>query len=240
MPRVKDHFPTNWNMKDLLKYLGNISSSRIRLKPAPGTATEKDVIDIEQREDRLYELVEGVLVEKIMGAPESYLAMELGRLLGNFVADNDLGFLLGADGTIRLMPGLVRIPDICFTSWNRVPQHEVPFEAIPDLAPDLAIEVLSKGNTKGEMKRKLKEYFLAGVRLVWFVRPVERTVEVFTAPDQSSLVTVDQALDGGAVLPGFRLPLKQLFRYVPPAAGEPDVGTKTPRKNNARKDRDAR
>jgi Uma2 family endonuclease len=61
---------------------------------------------------------------------------------------------------------------------------------IPKLAPYLAVEVLGKGNTKREMDRKLKDYFLAGVQLVWFVDPAKRTVEVFTAPDESGLVQI--------------------------------------------------
>jgi len=61
------------------------------------------------------------------------------------------------------------------------------------------------------MDRKLKDYFLAGVKLVWFVDPAKRTVRVCTAPDESTLRTEEQTLDGGRVLPRFRLPLKEWF-----------------------------
>jgi Uma2 family endonuclease len=200
---------------ELIDQLGGINPQRIRASPPPGTATEKDLIALHDRTDRLYELVDGTLVEKVMGYPEGYLAVELARLLGNFAADRDLGILAGADATMQLMPGLVRVPDLSFVSWEKLPERQVPTVPIPKLAPDLAVEVLSKGNTPKEMKRKLREYFFSGVRLVWFVSPQRRTVEVFTAPDQSRTLTEDQTLDGGDVLPGFALPLRDLFARLP-------------------------
>jgi Uma2 family endonuclease len=112
---------------------------------------------------------------------------------------------------MRLAPGLVRIPDVAFISWDRLPNRRVPTEPIPDLAPDLAVEVLSVGNTLGEMARKRQDYFAADVHLVWQVDPRTRTVEVFTAPDQSTILHETHILDGGTVLPGFTLPLPELF-----------------------------
>ena len=79
------------------------------------------------------------------------------------------------------------------------------------MAPDLAVEVLSAGNTAREMARKRQEYFAAGVQVVWQVDPNARTVEVFTAPDQSTVLHEAQTLEGGTVLPGFTLPLQELF-----------------------------
>jgi hypothetical protein len=73
-------------LADVLLQLGGISPRRIRFHPAPGTATEQDVIKIRDRERRLFELVDGVLVEKVMGYWESALAIELARLLGNNVS----------------------------------------------------------------------------------------------------------------------------------------------------------
>jgi Uma2 family endonuclease len=198
-------------ISDLLKRLGNIPARRVRLHPAPGTATEKDVIKVLDRENRPCELVEGTLVEKSMGFGESEIAATIIILVGTFVRRHRLGIVTGPDGTIRLFPGLVRIPDVSFTSWARLPGRKRPRVPIPHLAPDLAVEVLSKHNTKAEMTRKLAEYFDAGVRLVWIVSPKSRTVRQYAAPDQSVLLTIDQSLDGGIVLPGFVLPLSELF-----------------------------
>lgn len=76
---------------------------------------------------------------------------------------------------------------------------------------DLAVEVISEANTKKEMERKLREYFTAGVRLVWLIYPKTRTVEVYTSATECRRVRHDQTLDGGDVLPGFELPLRKLF-----------------------------
>jgi Uma2 family endonuclease len=198
-------------LADLLEQLGGISPKRVRFRPAPGTATEKDVLAIHDREGRLYELVDEVLVEKAMGLRESFLAIALAAILRNFVRPQNLGLITGEAGMMRLMAGLVRIPDVAFISWRRLPNRRVPTEPIPDLAPDLAVEVLSAGNTPGEMARKRQEYFAAGVQVVWQVDPNTRTVEVFTAPDQPTVLHEAQTLEGGAVLPGFTLPLQELF-----------------------------
>jgi Uma2 family endonuclease len=173
-------YPGSRTVADLLEQLGDISPRRVLARPFPGTATEQDVIDLETREKRLCELVDGVLVEKTMGYFESMLAAQLITFLGEFLKHHDLGMLAGADGALRLWPGLVRIPDVSFVSWNRLPNRQVPREPIPDLVPDLAGEVLSEGNTKREMERKLSEYFQAGVRLVWFIEPASRSARVYT------------------------------------------------------------
>jgi Uma2 family endonuclease len=116
----------------------------------------------------------------------------------------------------RLAPGLVRIPDVSFVSWRQVPSHQIPRVPMLGFAPDLAVEVLSPGNTPQEMDRKLRDYFAAGVRLVWYVDPVRRTVEVFTAVGQSTLLHEDQDLAGDPVLPGLVLPLRELFARLEP------------------------
>jgi len=202
-----------WTIDDLLDALGGIEGRRVWLDPAPGTATEKDVL-LAERKDRLCELVDGTLVEKVMGFSEGHMALRIGRLLDEFAERHDLGLVAGADATVRLMPGLVRIPDVCFVSWERLPSRMLPTKAIPALVPDLAVEVLSKRNTPGEMQRKLKEYFLTGVLLVWFVDPRRRIVRVFTSPDESKRLREGQTLDGGEVLPGFKLPVARIFERV--------------------------
>jgi Uma2 family endonuclease len=196
---------------DLLRRLGNIPAGRVRLHPFPGTATEQDVLKILDHEDRACELVEGTLVEKAMGFEESQIALLLGTFLNIFVRPRKLGIVTGEAGTLKLFEGLVHIPDVAVTSWDRLPGRKPPKAPIPLLAPDLVVEVLSKGNTRAEMARKLREYFEAGVRLVWFVDPRKRTVRVHTAVDESVLLKEHQVIDGGAVLPGFKLRLSKLF-----------------------------
>ncbi|MEW4567640.1 Uma2 family endonuclease [Tautonia sp. JC769] len=198
-------------MDDLLERIGNVPLSRIRAKPAPGTATEADVIAAKQSLNRRCELVEGVLVEKAMGFKESVLGLELGMLLKLFVKARRLGLVAGADGFVRLMPGLVRIPDLAFVSWDRLPGRKIPDAPIPDLAPDLVVEILSPSNTKAEMTLKRRNYLDAGVRLIWFVDPGSRTVLVIHHDREDRLLGQADRLDGDEILPGFSVQLEELF-----------------------------
>src|SRR5947209_20136772 len=106
-----------WTVADLLDRFGAIPHRRVRQDPPPGSASEQDVIDIHDREKRLYELVDGVLVEKTLGVQESYLAGLLGLLLGEFAGRHGLDFVLGSEGMARLGTARVRISDVSCTSW---------------------------------------------------------------------------------------------------------------------------
>jgi Uma2 family endonuclease len=200
-----------WTVADLYRRFGPIAFERIRQNPPPGSGTVEDVNQLNDHEDRLYELVDGILVEKTVGLQESYVAMKIGTLLNIFVEPRGLGMVTGADGTIQLDINLVRIPDVAFFSLERLPGGEVPEEPIPLLVPDLAVEVISGSNTRKEMDEKLKEYFEKGVRLVWYVRPRSRVVDVYTAPDHFTRLTASMRLDGGDVLPGFSVQVGELF-----------------------------
>src|SRR5262249_16743913 len=135
----------------------------------------------------------------------------LGYFLNAFVVPRNLGLVTGPDGTMEVMADLVRIPDVAFTSWDRLPGRRRPTKAVPRLAPNLAVEVLSKSNTRKEMAVKRQEDLAGGVELVWEIDPAGRTVMVYTSATESTTLTETDTLDGGTVLPGFTLPLQQLF-----------------------------
>jgi Uma2 family endonuclease len=156
-----------------------------------------------------------VLVEKPVGYLESMLALFLARALGDFVESRQLGIVLGADGPLRILAGQVRVPDVSFVGWQRFPRRELPRESILGVAPDLAVEVLSEGNTPAEMARKLDDYFRAGVRLVWYVDLRKRQIEVYRAVDQRLVLNESQDLEGYDVLPGFQLAIADLFAAIP-------------------------
>lgn len=200
-----------WTLAQLRRHFGMIPPERILLTPLPGTATEEDLLWMDDRGYRVCELVDGVLVGKTMGAEESILACLLIEFLGSFVRSKDLGIVMGEAGFLKLQPGLIRAPDVSFISWERLPGARWPKARVPELTPDLAVEVISKSNTRKEMERKLQEYFDQDVRLVWFVYPKARAIDVYTSPHEKRRVRHDQVLDGGEVLPGFKLPLKELF-----------------------------
>ncbi len=197
-------------LADLLARIG-VPPDRIRFHPFPGTATIQDVIRVQEQEDKLCELIEGVLAEKVMGLNESTLAVFLAGLLNVFVIPRNLGLVAGPDGTMEILADLVRIPDVAFISWDRLPGRRRPSAPVPHVAPNLAVEVWSRSNTRAEMAAKRADYFAAGVELVWEVHPDTRTVEVYSSPTQALTLGPTDTLDGGRVLPGFTLPLAQLF-----------------------------
>ena len=173
-------------------------------------ATEAECIALNES-GVLCELIDGRIVRKVVGRRQSFLAICLGAELSIYLRSNDTGHLCGSDLLIRFAPGLLLEPDLTFTAWDRCPSNVVPDEPVADIMPNLAVEVLSPSNRAGEMNRKLAAYFAAGVELVWFIDPPERVVTVFTSPGQSTALSVDETLTGGAVLPGFSLPLARLF-----------------------------
>jgi len=200
---------TNW--ADRLADLGNVPADRIRAEPAPGTATIEDVIRLRDTERRLYELVDRTLVEKAMGWQESLLASVLGHWLNSYLESNPIGVATGADGMTRLFDETVRGPDAAFVAWSRMPGGKLPTRPIPDLVPNFVIEVLSVSNTYSEMSRKRREYFHAGVELLWMVDPRQRTITVFTGIHDAVVIHEGETVTGGNVLPGWSFNTAKLF-----------------------------
>ena len=198
---------------DLLRRLGGVPAHRVRLVPTPGTATEDDLVTYNESQTRgaFCELVEGTLVEKPVGYEEAEVASLIIRAVANFVYPRNLGRVLAPDGMLRLFPGLVRAPDVTFISYARFPRKNPPKGAIAPFPADLAVEVLSKSNTKKEMEKKRREYFGAGTHVVWMVDPKKKTIQVYTSLTEFTSLSIDDTLDGGAVLPGFQAPIRDLF-----------------------------
>jgi Uma2 family endonuclease len=201
------------NVAQLLRRLGSIPAFRVRLQPPPGTATEKDLVrhNESKLKTAICELVDGTLVEKAMGWNESEIAAYLIYAILSFALPRKLGRVLGADGMLRLVPGLVRVPDVTFFTRGRLTGSQHGATPVAPIAGDLVVEVVSRSNTKAEISRKLNEYFAAGSRLAWVVEPKPRTVRVHTSPSEFVVLGVDDSLDGGEVLPGFRLAVRALF-----------------------------
>jgi Uma2 family endonuclease len=204
-------FPIDWTAADMQQHLGGVPLERIHMVPPPGTATEEDVLAVRARTGRLCELVDGTLVEKVTGYRESRLAVVLGYFLEICLGNRPIGSVAGADGMLRLFPGMVRIPDLSFILWEHFPDRRLPRQPIPPIPPDLAVEVLSEGNTEPEMQRKLREYFRSGTRRAWYIDPEQRTARIYTAPDQCVTIDENGFLQGGDLLPGFELRLGDLF-----------------------------
>jgi Uma2 family endonuclease len=199
-------------LADVVRALGDIPLHRILWHPFPGTATEEDQLRLVDGEPkRLVELIDGILVEKAMGNRESLLAASLLMYLMNFVHPRRLGVVGAPDAIVRMKAGRNRMPDIYFTAWASLPSDTAHLQPVAHYPADLAVEILSESNTRKEIEQKRREYFAAGSKLVWIIDPDARTVAAYTNPDTHKLLTAADTLDGGPVLPGFVLPLTDLF-----------------------------
>jgi Uma2 family endonuclease len=204
------------NGAEWLAALGGVPLERIIFDPWPGTATEADLLQFVERDKRLCELIDNTLVEKPVGLLESFIAGMLIYHLNQFVLPRDLGMVTGEAGMMRLFTGRVRIPDVAYVSYDRLPGRAVPTVPIPNLSPDLAVEILSESNTEAEIGQKLREYFDSGTRLAWIIDPRTRKAAVYHKAGKPTR-TVDEAgvLDGEDLLPGFSVTMAELFRKVP-------------------------
>lgn len=197
--------------EEWLRSLGNVPLQRIVFDPPPGTASLSDVIRLAHQENRGVELVNGTLVEKPVGLRESVIASRIIRRLSNIVEPNNLGFVSGEQGMIRMLMGNIRMPDVAFFRREDLPGGQLPVEPAPQLAPALAVEVLTASNTDEEMRIKVAEYFQSGVRIVWMLDPPTQTLRVYDAPDRFRQLARDDILDGGALLPGLSVRVGDLF-----------------------------
>lgn len=179
--------------------------------PHPMTADQlADLPD----DGNLYELSRGMLV---CMSPSSYGPSRVaGRVLtkvGSFVDEHELGDYGSAEGGFRLAsdPDTVRAPDIWFVRAERVPAGDNP-QGFYRGAPDLAVELLSPSDRFSQVAMKIRDYLEAGTPLTWYFDPESRTVAVFRPEQPVRFLDENDVLDGEDVLPGFRLPLNEVFR----------------------------
>ena len=162
---------------------------------------------------RRLELVKGELFEM---APAGYrhgnVAMQIGSLLNYHVKANRLGRVSAAETgfILRRRPDTVRAPDAAFVAAHRLPAGELPAGFL-ELAPDLAVEVLSPGDTPREIAEKVEEWLRAGTLLVWVIDPATRAATVYRSLDDVQELSADDRLDGEQVVPGFSCTLAEVF-----------------------------
>ena len=172
----------------------------------------------------LYEVVNGRHLElPPMGGLPTDIATILTLDLGTFARRNGLGkvvveMLFLIDRKAKLQ----RRPDVAFISAARWPVKKLaPEDAAWDVVPDLAIEVVSPTDRAEEALGKIREYFEAGARAAWVVYPKERVIYLYDSFTSVRILTHADVLEGGAIVPGFRLPLAELFEDEP--EGPPDA-----------------
>lgn len=177
--------------------------------PAPTPLTAEDLYDLPD-DGRRRELVRGELrTMPPAGFRHGLVCTHVIARLSAFVHEHSLGAVVSNDTGFILErdPDTLRGPDVAFVAAERVPEDQAGFA---ELAPDLVVEVVSPSDRVQDVNQKAREYLDAGVRLVWVVDPRSRTATVHR-PDGGTVLIGDAALDGEDVLPGFRLPLPDLF-----------------------------
>lgn len=198
----------------LLRKLGGISAKRLRLNPTPGTATIRDVLRLQDKDLCILELIEGIVVAKVMGFVESVIAGRIATAMNIFATEEDLGIVVGSKGLMKFARNTARSPEVSFVNWKQLPEKLLPRTSVPRLHPDLAVEVFRRGNTRGEMRRKRKEFFAAGCQLFWIVYPRARTVDVYESPHAFTTLSESDSLEGAGVLPGFVLDVSAIFEKI--------------------------
>ena len=162
--------------------------------------------ELPENKNRLLELINGESVEIVASFKPSKTAMRIGRFIGNFA--DEIGYITGADGSYILSPEHEFMPDVGYILKARLP-HE-PERQVQG-PPDLAVEVKSPTDSKREMRQKAEDYLRFDTKMVWLVFPDERRVEVYVLDQDVQEFGIDDTLDGGEVLPGFKLPVRDIF-----------------------------
>ena len=176
------------------------------------------------QDELLYEIVNGQRVElPPMSAYTTWVASRLHSRLGPYAEDNGIGtsvaemlFVLDTEHDLR------RRPDVAFVSTARWPlDRALPRTGDWDVVPDLAVEVISPNDVFKDVLAKVREYFHYGVQVVWVIAPEEQQAYVYDSPTHVRILTVQDDLTGGEVVPGFRMPLGPLFQPTAPSAVAP-------------------
>jgi Uma2 family endonuclease len=160
-----------------------------------------------------YELVKGELRRMSpSGSEHGAVIVNITGLLWQHVKSNNLGVCFGAETGFRIAsdPDTVRAPDVAFIRRERIPESGITKKFWPG-APDLAVEVLSPGDTRAEVGEKVEDWLQAGARGVWVINPRRRTVSVYRTMTDVTHLSEGDELDGGEVVPGFRCKVSEIF-----------------------------
>ncbi len=176
--------------------------------------TADELLLMPKVDGRRFELIRGVLIEKMpAGKSQGVVASRVNIILGGYSEDTDYGITLTAEAGYRLDrdPDTVRAPDVAWFGPGRLPEDVVGF---PELAPDLAIEVKSPGNSWPEITEKAYMWLCYGAQQAWVADPPTATVTIYRLNTAPVTLGEDDILDGGDLLPGFSTPVWRLFRRL--------------------------
>lgn len=183
----------------------------IALLPKKVVAWTDEALQQLPRNGHKYELLDGKLIMSPVPANHGVVCVRLVLLLGEFARKHRLGAVFDSSTGFRLGPNLLLSPDVSFVSRPRLKKMLVAPDQFLQGAPDLVVEVLSPSDRTAELHRKLEHYFEHGTRLAWLVNWRNEQVHIHTPDNLEALTGPNDLLTGGAVLPGFRCRLKQIF-----------------------------
>ena len=137
---------------------------------------------------------------------------KVGLVIGNHVLTRNLGRVFAAETGFLLQrgPDTVRAPDAAFVAGGRLAAGEVPAGFL-EMAPDLAVEVVSPGDSAAAVRAKVDDWRRAGTRLVWVMYPETRSVTAHRPARPPTAVREPGALDGAPVFPDFKVPVRDFF-----------------------------
>jgi Uma2 family endonuclease len=164
-------------------------------------------VHLPENSDKRFEFIRGEVVEVVSNNYSSEIAARINGFLFMYLQKNPIGRLTGADGGYQIS-GERYIPDVAFISKTKQPKSS--HAAYNPNTPDLVVEVLSPTDTDAQMRVKVTHYLLVKTT-VWIVDPAKQQVEVYIPGRTVTLVGIDGALDGGEMLPGFTLAIKDVF-----------------------------
>jgi Uma2 family endonuclease len=169
---------------------------------------------IEICDDQPSELVKGEFIAMSpAGGRHGKFTLRVGRIVGDFVDEHDLGEVFGAETGFILFrdPDTVRAPDFAFIAKERLHLIADVFDEFLPIAPDLVVEIVSPYDHWTEIEAKVNDYLRAGVRLVWVMNPSTKTIHVYHGFTQVQVLTLNDILDGADVLPEFSISVARIF-----------------------------
>lgn len=192
-----------------------VDENSVEISPAPQVWTDEEFMAL-NRDGHRYEIVDGELIDRgNSGAKQGYVSVILSSALFNWVSQHKLGAIFDSSTAFKMKSGNKRSPDISFVSKERLQGLTDLPEGLLEDAPDLAVEILSPGNTVAEIRQKLIEYFENGSRLVWVIDPIQKYALVYRCGEQPDrLVKLTDHLEGEETIPGFKLLMIDLFEIL--------------------------
>jgi Uma2 family endonuclease len=172
-----------------------------------------DFVHLPENADKRFERINGEIVESMPGnLYVSAMAINIGFFFKLYLRDNDIGYVTGADGGYNVTDDDTFAPDVAFIRYER--QDKLAYEGFGPTYPDLVVEIVSPSDLKDverRINRKIEKYLSIPIPIFWLVFPARREVEVYEMGKKVAVLGEDGILDGGAILPGFKLPVKHIF-----------------------------